>query len=46
MLWKCLDFEKSTPNDDKEFKLFRISSMLMREGNELPVLRICIDIGM
>jgi len=41
-LWKCLDLEKSSPEDEKESKLFRRGSILMREDDEHPVLRIYI----
>jgi hypothetical protein len=46
MLWKCLDLEKPGANDQEDIKLFRYCSMLMRKGNKLPVLRICMDPGM
>jgi hypothetical protein len=46
VLWKCLDLEKSSPNDEKEIKLSRSGSMLTRADNELPVLSIRMGPGM
>jgi hypothetical protein len=45
VLWERLDLGRYSPTIDKEFNLVRRHSVLMSEGTELPVLRICTHQG-